>query len=110
MNTISPLRNKNKISEKKIRMGRAGLGCVREIVLIEQDIIVCGLARAEYPLVAAQIKVPLDRARHDSIYDCPRRTVRVAWRLAAFRDGGLGEKDKFVFFADDDKCDGRIEA
>ena len=110
MNTISPLRSKNKISEKKIRMGRAGLGCVREIVLVEQDIVVCGLARAEYPLVAAQIKVPLDRARHDRIYDCPRRTVRVAWRLAAFRDGCLGKEDKFVFFADYDERDGRIEA
>ena len=108
MNTISPLRSKNKISEK-IRM-RVGLGGVREIVLVEQDIVVCGLARAEYPLVAAQIKVPFHRARHDRIYDCPRRTVRVARRLAAFSDGSLGEEDKFVFFADDDKCDGRVEA
>ena len=91
-------------------MGRAGLGCVREIVLIEQDIIVCGLARAEYPLVTAQIKVPLDRARHDRIYDRPRRTIRVARRLAAFGDGGLGEEDEFVLFANDDECDGRVES
>ena len=108
MNTISPLRSKNKISEKN--KNGEGWAALREIVLVEQDIVVCGLARAEYSLVAAQIKVPLDRARHDRIYDCPRRTVRVARRLAAFGDGGLGEKDKFVFFADDDKCDGRIEA
>jgi hypothetical protein len=41
----------------------------REVVLIEQDIIVRRLACAEYPLMAAQIKVPLDRARHDRIDD-----------------------------------------
>ena len=67
------------------------------------------LARAEYPLVTAQIKVPLDRARHDRIDDRPWRTVRVAWRLAAFRDGCLGKEDEFVFFADDDERDGRVE-
>ena len=68
------------------------------------------LARAEYPLVAAQIKVPLDRARNDRIDDRPRRTVRVARRLAAFRDGCLWKEDEFVFFADDDERDGRVEA
>jgi hypothetical protein len=81
----------------------------REVVLVEQDIIVRRLARAEYPLVTAQIKVPLDRARHDRIDDGARRTVRVARCLAAFGDGGLGEKDEFVLFADDDESDGRVE-
>lgn len=90
-------------------MGGLGRG-VREVVLVQQDIIVSGLARAEYPLMTAQIKVPLDRARHDRIDDRPRRTVGVARRLAAFGDGGFGEKDKFVLFADNDERDGGIEA
>jgi hypothetical protein len=81
----------------------------REVVLVEQDIIVCGLAGAEYPLMATQIKVPLDGARHGSVNDRPRRTVRVARCLATFGDGGLGEKDEFVHFADNNERDGRVE-
>ena len=59
--------------------------------------------------MAAQIKVPLDGTRDDCVYDRPRRTVRVARRLAAFDDGGSGEEDEFVFFSDDDERDGRVK-
>jgi hypothetical protein len=34
----------------------------------------------------------------------------VRWPIRAdFGDGGLGEKDEFVLFADDDERDGRVE-
>ena len=82
---------------------------VRETVLIEEDVVVRGLARAEDPLVAAQVKVPLDGACHDRINDGARRAVRVAWRLAAFGDGSLGEKDEFVHFADNNERDCGVE-
>jgi hypothetical protein len=60
----------------------------REIVLIEQDIVVRGLA--EYPLMATQIKVPLDGARHDSVDDSPRRTFRLrgGWPPSATEASG----------------------
>jgi hypothetical protein len=80
----------------------------REVVLLEQNIIVRLLACAEYFLMATQIKVPLDRA-HDRIDDDARRTVRVAEWLSTFDNGGLGEKDKFVVFANDGERDGRVE-
>ena len=96
-------------SAKKIRLGGLGRG-VREVILVEQDIIVRGLARAEYPLMTAQIKVPLDRARHDRIDNRPRRTVGVARGRAAFGNGGFREEYEFVLFADNDERDGRVEA
>ena len=68
------------------------------------------LARAEYPLVTAQIKVPLDWARHDRIDDRSWRTVGVARWLAAFSNGGFREEYEFVLFADDDEGDSRVEA
>ena len=82
----------------------------REGVLVEEHVVVGRPARAEDPLVTAQVKVPLDGARHDSINDCARRAVRVAWRLAAFGDRSLGEKDEFVLFADDNERDCRVKA
>jgi hypothetical protein len=59
--------------------------------------------------MATQIKVPLDRACHDRIDDGARRKVKVAGWLATFDDGGPGEKDKFVVFANDGERDGRVE-
>jgi len=101
-----------------------------EPILVEEDIVVSWLARAEDPLVATQVKVPLYWARHDCVDDGARWAIRVASSssssssssgsaaalLAAFGrrrvvtcDGVLGGKNEFVFFSDDDKRDGRVE-
>ncbi len=130
LETISPA-NPNPKKKKISKKGGGVSGHARESVLVEEDIVVRGLARAEDPLVTAQVKVPLYRARHDRVDDGARGTVRIAAAaaaaaesrtaaalLAAFGlravacwgvDGGLGEKDVFVVFPDDDECDGWVE-
>jgi hypothetical protein len=47
--------------------------------------------------------------RQDRIYDSSQQTVRVARWPVAFGDGGLGEKDEFVLFANNNERGGRVE-
>ena len=81
-----------------------------EAILVEEHVVVSGLAPAEDSLAAAQVKVPIDGVRHDDrIDDGSRRVVRTARLPATFDDRGLGEKDEFVLFVDDDEDDCSIE-
>ena len=61
----------------------------REGVLAEEVVAVYGLARAEDSLVAAQVKVPLDRARQDYVDNMFLAAG------ATFGDGSVGERDEF---------------
>ncbi|SRR6266436_4698829 len=52
----------------------------RKVILINEDVVVCWLARAEYACMAIEIKVCLDWTDHIRVYD--RAWAAVPFRVA----------------------------
>jgi hypothetical protein len=74
----------------------------RELFLVEEYVVVCRFARAEYPGVAQKVAIGLYRASDIRVDDHARRAVPAAV--------GGREEDDFMFFADDNKYDRWLEA
>lgn len=70
----------------------------REVILVNEDVIVSWFARAEQARVAIKVVVELDWADHVRVYDRAREAVLVPVAVGV----RSGEKDHFVVLADDD--------
>lgn len=75
---------------------------VREVVLVHEDIVVRGAARAEQPAVALQVEVELRRVRHVAVDDGAGGAVAAAVALV----WAHGEEPDVVPLADHDHRDG----
>jgi hypothetical protein len=75
----------------------------RELVLVEEYVVVCRFARAEYPCVAQKVVVRFDSASDICVDDHARMAVPAAVGVGV---GGGKEHD----FTDDNKRDRRLEA
>lgn len=73
----------------------------REIIFVEENIVVCWFARSEQPCVTIKIIVELYRADNIRVYDRPWEAV-IIFVAISMRNR---EEDHFVVFANDDECD-----
>ena len=87
----------------------------RKVVLVEEDVVVRWLARAEYPVVAQEVIVELDRAGDLGVDDQARGAVPA---LVYQARGGVttlvvvgraGDENYFVLFSNDDEGDLWVE-
>ena len=77
----------------------------REVVFIEENIVVSRLACAKQTCVAVEVVIAFNWAHNIRVYDCARATVPIIVTVAI----GTREEDNFVGFSDDNKSDCGVE-
>ena len=78
---------------------------VREVILVNEDVVVSWLARAEQACMAIEIIIVFNRAHHIRVYD----RARVAVPFLVTVTFGPREKDHFVVLGNDYMCDRGVE-
>jgi len=79
---------------------------IREVVLVEENCVVCRSTCAKLPCMTVEIIIEVDWADDARVDNRARRAVPAAVRVGQ----GGGEEDDFVAPADDDQRDSRAEA
>jgi hypothetical protein len=103
--SVNEIHRKGFISVVTQELNQKSGNNVREVILVEEDVVVSWLARAEQACMAIEIIIVFNRTHHIRVYNRARVAVPFSVTIAF----GPREEDHFVVLGNDNMCDRGVE-